>query len=215
VGLSLVLGTLAVTLLYLMLNAVFLIAAPAADLRGVLNVGSIAATHLLGSSGGRIMSGIIATGLLASISALVWAGPRVMQRVGEDYRRLGVLGRTTSGGIPNRALGLQLLAVLTLITLGSFESLLVFAEIPLLLCLILGVTGLLIERNKDKGSMGKGGEGGFQCPLYPLPPLVFILCAGSGLLYSAICKPWIALAGVAITLLPLTLYGWISRQKTP
>jgi hypothetical protein len=93
--------------------------------------------------------------------------------------------------------------------------LLVFAEIPLLLCLILGVTGLLVERNKDKGSMGKGGEGGFQCPLYPLPPLVFILCAGSGLLYSAICKPWIALAGVAITLLPLTLYGWISRQKTP
>jgi APA family basic amino acid/polyamine antiporter len=213
VGLSLVLGTLAVTLLYLMLNAVFLIAAPAADLRGVLNVGSIAATHLLGSSGGRIMSGIIATGLLASISALVWAGPRVMQRVGEDYRRLGVIGRTTSGGIPNRALGLQLLAVLTLITLGSFESLLVFAEIPLLLCLILGVTGLLVERNKDKGSMGKGGEGGFQCPLYPLPPLVFILCAGSGLLYSAICKPWIALAGTAIMLLPLTLYRWISRPK--
>ncbi len=56
VGFSLVIGTALVTMLYLLLNAIFLTAAPMEEMRGVLNVGSIAATHLLGPLGGAMMS---------------------------------------------------------------------------------------------------------------------------------------------------------------
>jgi APA family basic amino acid/polyamine antiporter len=214
VGLSLVLGTLAVALFYVMLNAIFLTSAPLSELRGVLNVGSVAAEHLIGPSGGRIMSGIISFGLLASISAMVWAGPRVIQRVGEDYPIFAWLARRTATGIPRRAILLQLLLVLGLIARGSFETVLLFAQIPLLLCLILGVSGLLVLRNKKGGlSRTLGSRPQFTCPLYPLPPVLFILCSGAGLLYSAISKPMIALSGMVIMLLPLTLYRWISRQK--
>ncbi len=214
VGLSLVLGTLAVALFYVMLNAIFLTSAPLSELRGVLNVGSVAAQHLIGPSGGRIMSGIISFGLLASISAMVWAGPRVIQRVGEDYPIFAWLARRTATGIPRRAILLQLLLVLGLITGASFETILLFAQIPLLLCLILGVSGLLVLRKKEGGlSRTLGSRPQFTCPLYPLPPVLFILCSGAGLLYSAISKPMIALSGMVIMLLPLTLYRWISRQK--
>ena len=214
VGLSLVLGTLAVALFYVMLNAIFLTSAPLSELRGVLNVGSVAAQHLIGPSGGRIMSGIISFGLLASISAMVWAGPRVIQRVGEDYPIFAWLARRTATGIPRRAILLQLLLVLGLITGASFETVLLFAQIPLLLCLILGVSGLLVLRKKEGGlSRTLGSRPQFTCPLYPLPPVLFILCSGAGLLYSAISKPMIALSGMVIMLLPLTLYRWISRQK--
>ena len=214
VGLSLVLGTLAVALFYVMLNAIFLTSAPLSELRGVLNVGSVAAEHLIGPSGGRIMSGIISFGLLASISAMVWAGPRVTQRVGEDYPVFAWLARRTATGIPRRAILLQLLLVLGLIAGGSFETVLLFAQIPLLLCLILGVSGLLVLRKKEGGfSLTLGSRPQFTCPLYPVPPILFILCSGAGLLYSAISKPMIALAGMVIMLLPLTLYRWISRPK--
>jgi APA family basic amino acid/polyamine antiporter len=214
VGLSLVLGTLAVALFYVVLNAIFLTSAPLSELRGVLNVGSVAAEHLIGPSGGRVMSGIISFGLLASISAMVWAGPRVIQRVGEDYPIFAQLARRTDTGIPRRAILLQLLLVLGLIAGGSFQTVLLFAQIPLLLCLILGVSGLLVLRKKEGGfSPALGSRPQFACPLYPLPPVLFILCSGAGLLYSAISKPMIALAGMAIMLLPLTLYRWISRPK--
>jgi APA family basic amino acid/polyamine antiporter len=214
VGLSLVLGTLAVALFYVVLNAIFLTSAPLSELRGVLNVGSVAAEHLIGPSGGRVMSGIISFGLLASISAMVWAGPRVIQRVGEDYPIFAWLARRTATGIPRRAILLQLLLVLGLIAGGSFQTVLLFAQIPLLLCLILGVSGLLVLRKKEGGfSPALGSRPQFACPLYPLPPVLFILCSGAGLLYSAISKPMIALAGMAIMLLPLTLYRWISRPK--
>lgn len=223
VGLSLVLGTVAVTLFYVALNAIFLTSAPASELRGVLNVGSVAATHLIGPSGGRVMSAIIAFGLLASISAMIWAGPRVSQRVGEDYPALAWLSVRTANGIPRRAILLQLLLVLGLIAGGAFETVLLFAQTPLLLCLILGVTGILILRwkdtppaNRDRGDVRLPGNLvrlRFTCPMYPLPPLVFILCSGAGLVYSAISKPWIAFAGLVIMLLPLVLYRWLAPQK--
>jgi len=210
VGLSLVLGTLAVTLLYIVLNAVFLTAAPADDLRSVLHVGTIAASHLLGEQGGRAMSAIIAIGLLASISAMIWAGPRVTQRVGEDYPALGLLARRTSGGIPVQAMGIQLTLVLALLLAGSFESVLVLAQIPLLLCLMLGVAGVLVMRVRS----GAPDEGLFRCPLLPLPPVIFLICSAAGILYSASTRPWTALGGIGILVIPLMLHPWLTRHST-
>ena len=207
VGRSLVWGTILVTFLYLFLNAVFLTAAPTSEMRGVLNVGSIAATHLLGQTGGQVMSGMIGIGLLASISAMVWAGPRVTQRVGEDYTLFRGLSRTGDGGVPVKATLLQLLLVLILIATGTFESVLVYAQVPLLLCLILGVCGIVVQRKRW------GAPAGFRCPLYPLPPLLFIFCTLAGLLYSALDKPWIALAGLGTMIIPLVLYPWIASRN--
>jgi APA family basic amino acid/polyamine antiporter len=211
VGRSLILGTALVTLLYVMLNGIFLTSAPAAELRGVLNVGSIVANHLIGPVGGCIMSGMIALGLLASISAMIWAGPRVTQRIGQDHALFAPLGKTTRGGIPMRATLLQMAIILIMIATGSFESVLLYSQTPLLLCLILGVGGVGVLR------LRRLNRGGFHCPLYPLPPLVFILCTTAGLVYSACSKPWIALAGILTMMIPLVIYPWIERltQRKP
>jgi APA family basic amino acid/polyamine antiporter len=209
VGHSLVIGTLFVTLLYVALNGLFFAAAPEVEMRGVLNVASIAANHLIGPVGGAFMSGMIALGLLASISAMIWAGPRVMQRIGQDHPLFAPVATLSAGGIPARATLIQLILVLFLIATGSFESVLLYAQTPLLLCLILGVGGLMILRIRASRHEG------FHCPLYPLPPLVFILCTTAGLLYSACAKPWIALAGVVTMVIPLALYPWINRRSAP
>jgi len=208
VGLSLILGTMAVTLFYVAINAVFLTAAPASELRGVLNVGSVAATHLIGPTGGKLMSGIISLGLLASISAMVWAGPRITQRIGEDYRFFRILAHTTTGGIPRRAILLQLLLVLALINMGSFESVLVCAQVPLLICLMLGVAGVIVLRKKG------GGSRAFRCPFYPLPQVIFLLCSLGGLFYSVLSKPWITLASLGAMIVPILIYSRIEGINT-
>jgi APA family basic amino acid/polyamine antiporter len=220
VGLSLVIGTALVTMLYLLLNAIFLTAAPMEEMRGVLNVGSIAATHLLGSLGGAMMSGVISLGLLASISAMIWAGPRVTQRVGEDYRIFSSLARRSEEGIPLRATLLQLVLVLILLGTGSFEVVLVYAQVPLLLSLSLGVGCLFVLRKRERIVLVDGQEARaldstrFRCPLYPLPPLLFIFCTLAALLYSAVSKPWVTLAGLMTLLIPLIFYPWIASRNT-
>lgn len=209
VGRSLVLGTALVTLLYVALNAIFLTAAPASEMRGVLNVGSVAATHLLGVMGGRVMSGMIGLGLLASVSAMVWAGPRVTQRVGEDYSLFSWLGERSKSKIPVRATLLQLVLVLLLLATGSFESVMLYAQVPLLLCLVLGVAGVFILRNRSKL---QDEIESFRCPFFPLPPLVFICCTLAALIYSSVNHPWESLAGLGTMIFPLIAYPWIASR---
>ena len=162
------------------------------------------------------MSGLIAVGLLASISAMIWAGPRVTQRIGEDHHPFRKLALTSRNGIPRRATLLQLALVLGLLSSGSFEAILVCSQIPLLICLILGVGGVIVLRLKESSlSPSTATRPVLSCPFYPLPPLVFILCSGAGLVYTALSKPQFAIAGVGMMIIPLILYPWISRKRSP
>jgi len=97
---ALVKGTLLVTALYLGLNLVFLIGAPASELAGQVEVGYIAAEHLFRAP--LVTAGltlIVALGLLTTVSALMMAGPRVYEALGADYPRLRHLAQRLTHGI--------------------------------------------------------------------------------------------------------------------
>ena len=196
----------------MLLNAIFLTAAPADEMIGILNVASVAASHLIGPIGGGLMSGLIALGLLASMSAMIWAGPRVTQKIGEDHPMFRKLALTSKNGIPRRASLLQLALVLGLLWTGSFESILICSQIPLLVCLILGTSGVLVLRSKASHTLSAGTQPTFRCPLYPLPPALFILCSLAGLVYAAMSKPFFAIAGFIILAIPLAIYPWVRRK---
>src|SRR6202035_1302956 len=86
-------GTLIVLVLYVALNAVFLHTAPIDKLAGQLDVARIAGTYMFGEVGGRIVGAMICIGLVSSISAMMWIGPRVMMTMGEDIPALRVFAR--------------------------------------------------------------------------------------------------------------------------
>jgi hypothetical protein len=60
---------------------------------------------------------------------------------------------------------------------------------------------------------GAPEEGLFRCPLLPLPPLIFLLCSAAGILYSASTRPWPALGGIGILLIPVMLHPWLARNS--
>jgi APA family basic amino acid/polyamine antiporter len=199
-------ATMAVTVLYMALNAVFLAAAPPAELVGKVEVGEIAARHLFGDGGGRLMACVIAGGLVAALSALTWAGPRVAQTAGEDFPALAWFGCKSSGGVPRRALAFQTLIVLLLVPL-SFESVLMFSEFVLVACSCLTVLGLLVLRIREP-SLARP----FRCPWVPFVPLVFLGVGLFILTYTLIERPVQALAGMATMGLGASLY-FLVRQN--
>ena len=93
-------GTLIVLVLYVALNAVFLYTAPIGELAGQLDVARISGTHIFGEFGGRIVGAMICIGLISSISAMMWIGPRVMMTMGEDIPSLRVFARKSTQGAP-------------------------------------------------------------------------------------------------------------------
>jgi APA family basic amino acid/polyamine antiporter len=210
---ALLLATLLVTVLYVGLNAVFLASGPMTDFldeqgHGKQEVGEIAASHLIGDVGGRIMSGLIGFGLVSAISAMTWAGPRVAQAIGQDYPVLGFLAKTSPGGVPRRALLLQTTIVLFLLATGTFQTILAYAFFAILTCSFLAVLGVIVLRIRQPDLPRP-----FRCWGYPFTPLIFLALNAFTLIYTAVDKPREALAGAATLAAGIGLYFLAKRRK--
>jgi basic amino acid/polyamine antiporter, APA family len=198
---ALLLATVIVTILYVVLNAVFLASGPMEAFSGKIEVGEIAARNLLGEYGGRLMAALIAGGLISSISAMTWAGPRVAQAVGQDFSALRLFAWTSPRGIPHVAIAVQTLLVLLMLATSSFEAVLLYAQYSILACSFLTVLGVIVLRWRQPALPRP-----FRCVGYPLTPLVFVALNLFAMIYSALEKPEHALAGLATLLLGIALY---------
>ncbi|WAC17824.1 amino acid permease [Luteolibacter sp. SL250] len=207
---ALLLGTVLVTILYLLLNMAFLRAAPLSSLQGVNEVGFVAAGSLFGEGAARWFSGLLSLGLVATVSALIWAGPRVLNVMGKDFPAIGLLGRRNQQGIPVAATLFQFLLALVFVCVGDFERLLTYTQFGLTLCSFLTVAGVFILR-----ATRKPVPGAFRCPWFPLPPIVFLAMTGFVMVRSFIAAPVPTLAGLGTILLAWLLYFPLKRTKLP
>ncbi|MDB6069310.1 MAG: amino acid permease-associated region [Verrucomicrobiales bacterium] len=146
---ALIIGTLVVTVLYVALNAAFLHSTPMAELSGEADIGFVAARRILGENGARLVAGLIAAGLMSSISGLLWAGSRVAQTMGRDHGLLAPLSLTTRRGVPWVAVLLQSGLALVFLMSTSVSRILACTEFSLQLVLVLTVWGVVHLRRRE------------------------------------------------------------------
>jgi basic amino acid/polyamine antiporter, APA family len=205
---SLLLGTFIVIIAYTALNAAFLMAAPQEELRGQLEVALIAGKHIFGENGGRIVGAIICLGLIATISSMAWLGPRVTMVMGEDHARLRFLARKNRHGIPVAAALVQFVMVNALLLTNSFERVVVYLGLSLLLCALLTVIGVIVLRKKDVDLARP-----YRVTLYPLPPLLFAAVTVWMMIYLLQTRPTESLCGIATMLAGFGLY-FLAGKRT-
>ena len=205
---ALVLATIIVMILYVALNAVFLASGPMGEFAGKIEVGEIAARNLLGAEGGRIMSALIGGGLISAISAMTWAGPRVAQTVGQDFSTLRILARTSPGGVPRVAMGVQTLLVLLMVLTSTFEAVLLYAQFSILACSFLTVLGVIILRKRQPALARP-----FRCFGYPVTPVLFLALNLFAMTYTTLYRPAQAFAGFATLLVGIGLYFLARRSR--
>lgn len=211
VGRSLIIGSLFVMVVYLLINGVFLLSAPIGELRGVLDVAHVAAIHLIGQQGGRVMSAFIAVGLIASISAMTWTGPRIMQTMGRNLSALRWFSHVSKKNIPLRAILFQYAVVIALLVTSSFKAILVSTQFAMIPCELLAVLSVIVLRRRE----GKADPTSFRSPLYPLPQLFFGIISIMALLYTLMTNLFEAFLGIVLILSALATYPILSRhQKT-
>ena len=194
-----------VALLYVALNGVFLAAAPVDELRGEVEIAYIVADHILGSTGAVVVSLILAGILISTVSAMILAGPRALQRLGEDYPRFSLLGRRNTDGLPAPAISVLGGLALVFLWSATFEQILIVAGLLMAVNTLVTVAALFISRRRDQGAVATGR---FTMPLYPLPALVFLGVTGWTVLYSALAFPNQVLAVAVALLLGVPLYRW-------
>ena len=194
-----------VALLYVALNGVFLAAAPVDELRGEVEIAYIVADHILGSTGAVVVSLILAGILISTVSAMILAGPRALQRLGEDYPRFSLLGRRNTDGLPAPAISVLGGLALVFLWSATFEQILIVAGLLMAVNTLVTVAALFISRRRDRGVTAAGR---FTMPLYPWPALIFLGVTGWTVLYSALAFPNQVLAVAMALLLGVPLYRW-------
>src|SRR5437660_514465 len=204
---SLLAGTLVVSAIYVLLNAIFLATTPASELRGQLEVGLIAGKHIFGTDGGRAAGAVICLGLIAPISSMTWIGPRVTMSMGEDHWLLRLLGRKNRHGLPTNAIVLQLVIVNLLLLTRSFEDVVRYTQFSLLLCSLLAVLGVIVLRFTDPKIARP-----YRVWLYPIPPVLFSIITIWMMFYLLRWHTAESLAGLGTALLGLLLYFCASKR---
>ncbi len=193
------LGTGLVTALYLALNAVFVFAAPPAQLAGKLEVGRLAAEALGGRPWADAVTAIVALALVSSISSLLMAGPRVYARMAAD----GYLprGLAAGAGPPRTAIALQAGLALVLLWSASYEWLLTYMGFTLSLGTAATVAGLIVLRRREGASL--------RVPGWPAVPVLFVTAVLAMTAFTVWRRPEESLFGLGTLAL-----GWVAWRWT-
>ena len=207
--LAILAATLIVITLYVGLNAVFLYTTPIDQMAGQVEVALIAGKHIFGDAGGRFVGALICLGLISSISAMIWIGPRVTQVMGEDIPMMRVFAKTSKSGVPAVAIIFQLIVTTILMATRSFESVLDYIQFSLTFCSFLAVLGVIVLRVREPNLKRPYRMWG-----YPFTPAVFLAVTAFMMYYLIIERPWQSLASVVTMLAGFLVYA-ISLTQAP
>jgi basic amino acid/polyamine antiporter, APA family len=207
---ALTIGTLAVTVLYLMLNAAFLYSLGYPGLSQSRTVAADTMTIAFPNLGGKLISLLICLSALGAVSGLIFTGARISYALGEEYRIFGFLGQwDAQRGTPARALWVQgAMAVVLILVLGSFLNAILYTAATVYTFYLATTLAILVLRRKEPRI-----ERPYRVLGYPIIPIIFsAVCAF--LIYSSICyKPHVAAISTLLLPIGLILYRY-SRQQT-
>jgi APA family basic amino acid/polyamine antiporter len=213
IGLSLFLGTLIVSSIYILTNLMYLSVVP---LKGIAfapqdRVAVAAADVAFGHIGTYVIAVMIMISTFGCNNGLILAGARVyhaMARDGLFFKKAGVLNRNA---VPGWALWAQCLVAAILCLSGKYNDLLEMISFVAVAFYALTVLGIFILRKKQPGI-----ERPYKAFAYPILPAIYIVLAILFCVALIIQKPVYAGWGLGIVLAGIPLYYIaLSARKQP
>jgi len=211
IGLSLLIGTVLVTILYLSMNIMYLNVlsiqeiAHAPDQRVAL----AAAMKIFGSAGTTIIAIMIMISTFGCNNGLILSGARVYYTMAQDGMFLKAAQQLNKKGVPAKALWMQAIWASLLCLSGKYGDLLDFIIFTVLLFYILTIAGIFILRKKQPQL-----ERPYKAFGYPFIPFIYLLLASSICIILLITKTTFAGGGLLIVLIGLPIYYIIQKKHS-
>lgn len=210
VPLALGLGTAAVILIYVALNALYLYAMPISELAALPGgrLLDVVAERLFGFAVGNLVAVFTIVSLSASISAMTLAGPRVYYAMARDGMFLPAAATVHPRfRTPATAIVAQGIWSSVLVLCGSMSQLVSYTGFAVVLFAGIGVASLFVLRRREPGAPRP-----FRAWGYPWAPAVFVLASLAMVINEIIRNGAPALAGVAVIALGLPVYYLFARR---
>lgn len=168
-------GTLSVTMLYVMVNVLYMYAIDPREFAAMpdtdaTRIAEVVAKRLFGFGTSVVISLLIGLSLVASVSAYILTGPRIIFAMARDRLFPTFAGSLkASNDLPVIATVVLGIASAALVWMGKFLELLDYASVGLAVVSAIVVASIFPIRRRT------GLPAGYRMPLYPLPPLLYII----------------------------------------
>jgi APA family basic amino acid/polyamine antiporter len=212
IGLSLFLGTLIVTVIYISANLMYLSVLPLNEIANAPadRVAVAASNVIFGNIGTYVIAVMIMISTFGCNNGLILAGARVYYTMAQDGLFFKKAGTLNKNAVPAWALWAQCIVASLLCLSGRYGDLLDMVSFIVVIFYILTIIGIFILRKKrpelDRPYKAFG---------YPVLPAIYILMGTCFCVLLIIYKPNFTWPGLIITLLGVPLYYLALRnQKT-
>jgi APA family basic amino acid/polyamine antiporter len=211
VPLAMVLGVLAVGVIYMAMNFTYVYAMPLSEVAKHETIAHAAAATLFSPGAAVWLSAMIAVSCFSAAATCTLSGARVYLAMAQDgvfFKRMAVIHpkwRTPAFSLIGQGIWS---AVLTLS--GRYEELYTYVIFGMLLSYTLTVIGLFVLRWKLPDAQRP-----YRCTGYPWLPAIYVIIAAAWTINTIITRPKVSLIGMLIMLagVPFYLYWRWSNRK--
>lgn len=201
---ALIIGTVFVTVSYVLVNFVFLKHASIEQMEGKEDIANIAFTNILGVRGVKWISYLIALQLVSTISGYLWVGSRVTQATARENHLWSYLGKENKNRIPIWAVVAHTLISILIILSGKFEEIFIYTAFVLQLLSTAAVSTSLFIKKKDRVL--------FKGNIFLLMPGIFLLFSFYILYFTFVNHPRESIIGLGIIGAGITLYFFDKKR---
>jgi len=203
IGLSLLLGTLIVTVIYVSMNFVYLSTLPLHEIaHAEKDRVAVAASYVIFGNGGSIVIAImIMVSTFGCNNGLILAGARVYYTMAKDQLFFKNAGTLNKNAVPEWALWAQCIVAAILCLSGKYGDLLNMISFVVVIFYVLTIAGIFILRVKRPQA-----ERPYKAFGYPVLPVMYILMGVSFCTLLIIYKPEYTWPGLIVTLIGIPLY---------
>lgn len=211
IGLSLFLGTLIVTIIYLLTNVAYTAILPLQEIAHADKdrVGVTAANIIFGEAGTIIIAIMIMISTFGCNNGIILAGARVYYTMAKDNLFFPKAGTLNKNNVPAYALWLQCIVACGWSLSGKYGQLLDMISFVVVGFYMLTIVGIFILRKKRPDAVRP-----YKAFGYPILPLIYIMMGLSFCILLIIFKPAFTWPGLIITLLGIPIYYLVKKTKS-
>ncbi|SDX25077.1 APC family permease [Flavobacterium degerlachei] len=218
---SLFLGTLIVTIIYVLANIAYLALLPMQGTPGATSVfdggimfanndrvGAAAAGMIMGNVSVFVMAALIMVSTFGANSGLILSGGRLFYAMAKDGLFFKQATELNKNQVPAKALWVQCIWACVLGISGKFGDLLTYATFASLLFYILTIIGVFILRKKEPNT-----ERPYKAFGYPLVPALYIVVTVGICITLLIYDTFNTGLGLGIVALGIPVYYFVMNKK--
>jgi APA family basic amino acid/polyamine antiporter len=206
--LALILGTSLVSLIYILVNVVYLKALPISEMAGVVTIADSASSVLFGTVASMFLTAAILISIVGALNGCVLVGARVCYAMAKDglfFKKMATVHPRFK--TPSVAIAAQAVWSCVLVLSGTIEQLFVYMIFSAVIFWIVTVAGIFTLRKKQPDLPRPYKTWG-----YPVTPIIFIIACTGILINTLFESPLESLAGLGITAIGVPVYFYWRRE---